>query len=265
MRDGRRKLVEEEGRGDKRSEMAHIQLDMQVGENPDPDCLRTVATGISSAVDDWESLLTKLRSSEDFQTREYAKLTEAYLGTHGQTTEEIAGTMRWQSECMSAMADNRPPPFPPAGLDIMKMMKESEQYQKEGKSPPLMVAMSAVEKITITPSRGDGASFESDTVREEYEAICRNHSGLIDMGGSYASFDAMGKIAFLDQMDVIEERWDIFFARFSLLGQLNQEFVKQCNAFLNGMGLDEQQFRELLQATHKLMRDDAERERNTLG
>ena len=140
-----------------------------------------------------------------------------------------------------------------AGLDIMKMMKESEQYQKEGNSPPSMVAMSAVEKITITPFRGDGASFESDTVREEYDAICRNHSGLIDMGGSYASFDAMGKIAFLDQMDVIEERWDIFFARFSLLGQLNKEFVKQCNTFLNGMSLDEQQFRELLQATNKLM------------
>jgi len=246
------------------TEMGRIQLDMQVGETPDPGRLRRVATGISSAVDNWESLLLRLRTSDDFQTREYAKLTEAHLAEHGQTTEEIATTMRWQSGCMSAMAENRPPPFPPAGLDIMKMMEEAKSYEAGGKQPPSMTAMSAAEKITTTPFKGDEPAFESDTVREEYEAICRDHSSLIDMGGSYSAFDAMGKIAFLDQIDAIEERWDIFFARFSLLGQLNQDFVKQCNAFLNGMGLDEQQFRDLLKATHKLMRKDAERERDAL-
>ena len=31
------------------------------------------------------------------------------------------------------------------------------------------------------------------TVREEYEALCRDHQGLIDFGASYATFDAMGK------------------------------------------------------------------------
>jgi len=247
------------------TEMGRIQLDMQVGETPDPDRLRLVSDGINSAVDNWENLLTRLRSSADFQTREYAKLTEAHLAEHGQTTAEIAGTMRWQSQCMGAMANGTPPPMPPPGLDIMKMMEEAKSYESSGKTPPSMSAMSAAEKITTTPFKGDEPAFDSDTVREEYEAICRDHNSLINMGGSYANFDAMGKLAFLDQIDAIEERWDIFFARFSLLGQLNQEFVKQCNAFLSGMGLDEQQFRALLKSTHKLMREEAERERNVLG
>jgi len=246
------------------TEMSRIQLDMQVGETPDADRLLRVSKGISEAVDNWEGLITALRTSDDFQTREYAKLTEAHLEQHGQTTEEIAGMMRWQSGCMGALAENRPPPMPPPGIDIMKMMAEARANEEAGKPAPSISAMSAAEKITSTPFTGDELAFQSDTVREEYEAICRDHSSLIDMGGSYASFDAMGKIAFLDQIDAIEERWDIFFARFSLLGQLNQDFVKQCNAFLNGMGLDEQQFRNLLQATHKLMRDDAEKERNAL-
>ena len=173
--------------------------------------------------------------------------------------------MRWQSKCMLAMADNQPPPFPPAGVDIMKMMEEAKKNQAEGKVAPSMTQMAAAEKITSTPFTGDEPAFKEDAVREEYEALCRDHNALISLGASYATFDPMGKIAFLDQIDTIEERWDVFFARFSLLGQLNQVFVKQCNAFLDSMGLDEQGFRQLLKDTHGIMRKDAERERGLVA
>ena len=71
----------------------------------------------------------------------------------------------------------------------------------------------------------------------------------------------MGKIAFLDELEKIEERWEVFFARFKLLGQLNQEFVKQCDAFLESMNMTEDEFKKLLKKTHDIMRKDAERER----
>jgi len=242
------------------TEMARLQLDMQIGKMPDPQRLKTVANGIDAAVDDWENLLARLNLSNDFQTKEYYKLTQAHLATHGQTSSEIATMMRWQSRCMLAMAENRPPPFPPAEVDVMKLMNDAKKSQESGKQPPSLNAMTAAEKITTAPFTGDEPAFQSDTVREEYEALCRDHSSLVDFGGSYATFDRMGKLAYLDELEKIEERWDVFFARFSLLGQLNQVFVKQCNAFLEGMGLNEGDFRDLLKKTHQIMREDAERE-----
>ena len=251
------------------TEMARLQLDMTIGKMPDPNRLRTVANGIDNAVDEWEHLLARLNLSNDFQTREYAKLTQAHLQKHGQSSGEIAIMMRWQAQCMLAMADNKPPPFPPAEIDVMKLMNEAKKNQEAGAGgdgqPPSLAAMTAAEKITSTPFNGDEAAFESDTVREEYEALCRDHFNLIDFGSSYATFDPMGKLAYLDEVDKIEERWNVFFARFSLLGQLNQDFVRQCDAFLMSMGLDEDGFRDLLKRTHAIMREDAERERGLIA
>ena len=111
-------------------------------------------------------------------------------------------------------------------------------------------------------------------VKEEYEALCREHDALVSlvrvrvrvrltltlaltltltlaptltttltptptrnptpnpnpnpnqvqMGASYGSYDALGKLAFLDALEAVEARWDIFFARFSLVGALNADF-----------------------------------------
>lgn len=238
---------------------------MQLGQTPDPQRLRQVARGIDAAVNDWENLLARLNLSNDFQTKEYYKLTQAHLAKHGQSSQEICVMMRWQSQCMLAMADNRPPPFPPSEINLMKLMNEAKVQQESGKKPPSLNAMTAAEKITSTPFTGDEPAFQSDTVRKEYEALCRDHSYLINFGGSYATFDPMGKIAFLDELEKIEERWDVFFARFSLLGQLNQQFVKQCNAFLDSMGMTEEEFRDLLKKTHDIMRKDAERERGLVA
>ena len=81
------------------------------------------------------------------------------------------------------------------------------------------------------------------------------------MGERYGTFDPLGKLAFLDALEAIEERWDVFFSRFSLMGDLSPEFKQQSEAFLRQMGLSGSGFRELLRAAHTLMRADAERER----
>ena len=247
------------------TEMARLQLDMQIGKMPDPQRLKTVAKGIDAAVDDWEILLARMNLSNDFQTKEYYKLTQAHLSKHGQSPSEIATMMRWQSQCMTAMAENRPPPFPPAEINVMKLMNDAKASQESGMKPPSLNAMTSAEKISTTPFTGEEPAFQSDTVKEEYEALCRDHSKLIDFGGSYSTFDPMGKLAYLDELEKIEGRWDVFFARFSLLGQLNQDFVKQCNAFLESMGLTEGDFKDLLKKTHANMREDAERERGLIA
>lgn len=247
------------------TEMARLQLDMQSGAAPDPEKLLKVADGIEGAVEEWEDLLTRLKLSNDFQTREYAKLTQAHLAKHGQTPEEIATMMRWQSGCMRAMAENRPPPMPPADVDIMKMMQDAQDNSSSGSTPPSIAAMTAADKITSTPFKGTEPAFESATVKEEYGKLCRDHDSLIQMGASYATFDPMGKIAFLDEIEKIEDRWDVFFARFSLLGQLDESFINECSTYLESMGLNEQNFKDLLKETHDIMRGDAEDERNSVG
>lgn len=121
--------------------------------------------------------------------------------------------------------------------------------------------MITAEKITINPFTGDEDAFKTDTVREEYEALCRDHDEIIKFGASYSSFDPLGKLLYIEGIEQIKERWDISFARFSLLGQINQKFVSQCNNFLQSMNLSEKDFKSLLKLSHDIMKEDAEQER----
>lgn len=242
------------------SEMTKIQLDMSMGEMPDPERLNRVANGLEQAVDQWENLITRLRLSSDFQTREYAKLTQAHLQSHGMTVDEIATMMRWQAGCMKAMANQTPPPMPP--MDLQTIMSMSEQ--KNQREKPSITAMTAAEAITKTPFSKDAAAFQAPNVKQEYEALCRDHMNLIEFGSKYDSFDPLGKLYYLDEIEKIEDRWDVFFTRFKLMGQLDPEYVKECNQFLASMGMQEEEYKQLLKQCHTLMRQEAEAERNML-
>lgn len=243
------------------TEMTKIQLNLQMGIETDPGQLIKVADQIESSVEVWENLVTRLKLSSDFQTREYAKLTQAHLETNGVTTESVASMMRWQAGCMKAMANNQPPPIPPSNVNIAKMMEDAMKEQQQQK-PPSITAMAAAQKITTTPFNGKEAIFDSLTVKDEYEALCRDHMNLIEFGSTYDTFDPSGKILYLDETEKIEDRWDVFFKRFQLMGQLNQDYIDQCNAFLQSMGLTEDDYKKILSKSHDIMREDAENERN---
>jgi len=239
------------------TEMTRLQLDVQMGQMPEPDRLLKVATGLEEAVAQWESLMMRLRLSSDFQTREYAKLTMAHLDNHGVSVEAVASMMRWQAGCMRAMALNTPPPMPPPDMDLESLLSTSNKEK-----PPSIMAMAAAEAITATPFARDAPAFDSPTVKEEYEKLCRDHSYLIQFGAKYDEFDPLGEIHYLDKIEKIEDRWDVFFARFQLMGALDKKYVQQCNQFLASMGLSEENYRQLLKKCHKMMRDEAEAERN---
>ena len=240
------------------SELERLQQDMALGRNPDLKHLRQVAISIENAVDQWDNLLTGLDLSQDFQTLEYATLIQAHLSRHGQTVEEITKMMRWQSSCLMNMSKNSPPPIPPRELDVMKLMVEANESESSGKNPPSMTAIATAEKITTAPFLGNEAVFDSEIVRKEYDELCKDHNALIGTGGSYASLDSIAKLSFLDEIEIIEDRWNALFERYNLLGQVNQKFVKQCNKYLDAMGLNEQDVQELLKETHIAMREEAE-------
>jgi hypothetical protein len=238
-------------------EMTKIQLDMSIGEMPDPERLHRVADGLEQAVDQWESLVARLRLSSDFQTREYAKLTQAHLQSHGMTVDGIASMIRWQAGCMRAMANNTPPPMPPAHMDLEQLMNNNQQREK-----PSITAMAAAETITVSPFSKNSPAFEAPNVKQEHDTLCRDHRNLIEFGAKYDSFDPLGKFYYLDEIEKIEDRWDVFFTRFKLMGQLDATYLQQCDRFLASMGMNEEEYRKLLKQSHALMREEAEAERN---
>jgi hypothetical protein len=99
-------------------------------------------------------------------------------------------------------------------------------------------------------------------IEDEYKKMVLDHSKLIDFGATYADFDPLGKLAYLDEIEKIQDRWESFFFRFKFMGKLNEEYKKQCDYFLASMNTDEEDFRALLTKTQHLMRQDAERERD---
>lgn len=232
------------------TEMARIQLDAQMGHKPDPDRVRELADVLERSYLGWEMVLTKLRLSDDFQNREYYKLTERHLARQGKAPNEVGLVVKYQVQCMRAFAQGVPPPPPPLGLDMSAPT-----------AGPGAGAMSAP-SINAEPFTGRESLFESSVTSEEYNNLCRDHSRLIELGAKYGTFDPLGKIAFVDQIEAVEERWDVFFGRVSLVGQLNPEFKEQSESFLTSMGLGSGEFRILLKQVHEAMRSDAERERD---
>ena len=51
------------------AEMARLQLESQMGTQPDPAKVEAVADELAAALEEWELLMTRLRLSTDFQVR----------------------------------------------------------------------------------------------------------------------------------------------------------------------------------------------------
>eukprot|EP00977_Amphora_coffeiformis_P025117 scaffold18324_cov176-Amphora_coffeaeformis.AAC.9 len=239
--------------------MTRVQLEMHTSSTPDKTTLLEAADSIGQAVDQWEGLVTQARFSIDFQSREYAKFLQAHLDECGQDYEQVSAGLRWQAACCRAVANEEIPPLPPPNLDLEKMMST------DNSKVPSMSAMSERLQIDASPFSSTETAFESPTVKSEFNQLCTDHRNLIEIGKNYGQFDPLGKLAFLDEMEKVEERWQIFFARFKLLDALDKTYVKQCEAFLASMSLTKKDFARLLQKAHQVMRNDAEKERDQVG
>ena len=238
------------------AEMARMQLDIQTGKLPEPSRVGSLAADMEGAFGQWRSLLTRLQIADDFQSREFFKMTQAHLEAQGQSIDQIGALMKWQIDSMRAFGAGTMPPMPPAGVDFAELERQAQQGGGGG-----LGGMVSPTTMSAPPFTGTEPAFESRIVQEEYAALVRDHEKIIQMGERYGTFDPLGKLAFLDALEAIEERWDVFFSRFSLMGDLSPEFKQQSEAFLRQMGLSGSGFRELLRAAHTLMRADAERER----
>ena len=231
------------------TEMARLSLAYQMGNEPDRDRVRELADQMDAAYRQWEALLASLASSSDFQCREYFEMTRGHLRSQGQSFEQMGELVKWQAASMRAFAVGTLPPQPPAGVDLEKLSSQSQS------TSPFMASVT----IDCTPFDGSQDFIAgNEVISREFQALCKDHASLVAMGERYGEFDPVGKLAFLDAIDAVAERWDVFYARFDLLGALNVNFVEQTESFLSSMGLTAEQFRELVADAHAAMREEAE-------
>lgn len=239
-------------------DMKRMQLEMQSGGQPSLDLIKRVAKDMDRQHRGWEALVERQRDCQDFQLRERFEWTNALLARRGQSLERLGRWMRHEIDTLLAYGEGRPPP-PDPGLG---MEPEPAGGRPQGLGDPQALFTSG--RLIEISSVFDQEVFESPLVREEYDELYRDHGNLIKLGEFYGGFDAAGKLAFLDQVEKAEQRWDVFFGRFALLDALKEEYKEQCETLLRSRGCNVREFRELLSAAHDRMRDQANQERMAL-
>ena len=149
------------------TEMKRMELDAQAGNAPEPDRMAKLADELDSAHEAWEALLTRLRLSNDFQSREYYQLVASHLKLQfNQTLGVVGALVKWQADCMRAYARNLPPPMPPPGIDITTLMSDGP--------PPPLASMGGLANAPLIdpPFTGDEEALQSPVVQEEYTKLC---------------------------------------------------------------------------------------------
>ena len=138
-------------------EMSRMQLDMQMGKEPDRGKMAELAKQLDASHRQWETLLAKMRLSPDFQSGEYFKMTSAHMEEQGQSLDELGLMVRWQCDSMAAFAEGKMPPMPPPGIDLMKLQQQAESGAGQQAA---MSSMLSPPSVTAMPF--DAALFESD-------------------------------------------------------------------------------------------------------
>lgn len=109
--------------------------------------------------------------------------------------------------------------------------------------------------------RGGGGMFHSPVVNAEGNRLMRDHEELARLGAKYKSFDRDGKLAYIEQMASIFERWRVFLKRFELSDDFQaQMYVKQLDAWLAQFGMDRHALMRNMETSMSMMRQEAQRE-----
>ena len=103
--------------------------------------------------------------------------------------------------------------------------------------------------------------FDSDIVQQEAKQLFEDYQALIKLGNSYGKFDREGKKLYIDQMEVMMERYRIFMKRFELSEDfMAQMTVEQLKTQLGQFGITPQQMFEQMHSTLERMKAELEQQ-----
>jgi phosphoenolpyruvate carboxylase len=99
--------------------------------------------------------------------------------------------------------------------------------------------------------------FDSEVVQQEAKQLFEDYQSLTQLGGDYGKFDREGKKMFIDRMEGLMERYQIFMKRFELSEDfMAQMTVQQLKTQLGQFGMTPQQMFEQMHVTLERMKSE---------
>ncbi len=97
--------------------------------------------------------------------------------------------------------------------------------------------------------------FDSELVQQEAKQLFEDYQRLMQIGSNYGKFDREGKKLYIDQMESVMERYQIFMKRFELSEDfMAQMTVEQLKTQLNQFGVTPQQMFQQMHLTLERMK-----------
>jgi hypothetical protein len=102
--------------------------------------------------------------------------------------------------------------------------------------------------------------FDSEIVQQEAKQLFEDYQALIKLGNNYGKFDREGKKLFIEQMEVMMDRYRIFMKRFELSEDfMAQMTMEQFKTQLNQFGITPQQMFEQMHITLERMKNELDK------
>ena len=103
--------------------------------------------------------------------------------------------------------------------------------------------------------------FDSEVVQQEAKKLFEDYQSLMQLGSDYGKFDREGKKLYIERMEQMMERYNIFMKRFELSDDfMAQMTVQQLKTQLNQFGVTPQQMFEQMNMTLQRMKSELERQ-----
>lgn len=103
--------------------------------------------------------------------------------------------------------------------------------------------------------------FDSDIVQKEAKQLFEDYQALIKLGNSYGKFDREGKKLFIEQMEAMMERYNVFMKRFELSEDfMAQMTLEQLKTQLSQFGITPQQMFDQMNTTLERMKSELEQQ-----
>jgi Domain of unknown function (DUF1825) len=99
--------------------------------------------------------------------------------------------------------------------------------------------------------------FDSDIIQQEAKQLFEDYQQLTQLGSKYGKFDRDGKIAFIDQMESLLDRYKVFMKRFELSDDFMAKMtVEQMNTQMSQFGMTAiQMFEQMNQTLDRMKRE----------
>lgn len=99
--------------------------------------------------------------------------------------------------------------------------------------------------------------FDSEVVQSEAKNLFEDYQSLTQLGGEYGKFDREGKILFIEKMEELMERYQIFMKRFELSDDFSAKMtVEQLKTQLGQFGMTPQQMFDQMHMTLERMKSE---------